>query len=402
MFLSEEKNPKNERKKKIYRFVRKNKRVGIAEIKEHMALAHATAVRVVDLMLEDQWLIEAGEGESSGGRKPVLYAINPEKKYIIGIELSDLYSTILLMNLNLEILSEKKLKMDDQLDQKRTKNFILDTIKEFMQEKDLGIKDLLGIGIGVLSESQPKLIRDGRRQLRDFKNWDLNSLKESINFELKSPVMIGSATNLAALVEYRKNYWKEESNVIFVSNDLVIRSSFILNGSILYRGKHLTENFGHVIVNPNGKKCACGNYGCLNAESSLAAIYKELIKRLKAGADSSLKKDLDDFNDLTYYQLLKGIEAADPLSLEVLDEAIYYFSLALVNLVLQFNPRRIILGGTLAARSYFFNHVKEFVEKEISRFASIQCDIQTASESFNTVAQGAGCLVIDRLTGETD
>lgn len=402
MFLNEESNPKNERKKEIYRFVRKNKRVGIADIKEHMTLAHATAVRVVDSMLEDQWLIEAGEGESSGGRKPILYAINPEKKYIVGIELSDLYSTILLMNLNLEILSEKKLKMDDQLNQKRTKDFILESIKEFMTEKDLEIKDLLGIGMGILSESHPKEIREVRKQVRDFKNWDLILLKETIHLELGIPVMLGSATNLAGLVEYRKNYWQEESNVIFVSNDLVIRSSLILNGSILYRGKHLTENFGHVVVNPNGKKCSCGNYGCLNAESSLRAIYKELSKRLKAGAESSLREDFDDFNDLTYYQLLKSIEAADPLSLEVLDEAIYYFSLALVNLVLQFNPKRIILGGTLSARTYFFDHVKESVEKEIAPFSSIQCEVQTASESFNTVAQGAGCMVIDRLTGETD
>lgn len=402
MFLWEETNAKNERKKAIYRFIRKNKKLGIAEIKEQMSLAHATAVRVVDSMLEEKLLIEAGEGESSGGRKPVLYAINPTKQYVIGIELSGLYSTILLMNLNLEILSEKKIKMTDQLDQKMIKDFIVHTIRNLMQERDLDISDLLGVGIGVLSGSHPSLMRDDRKNLKNFKNWDLEKMKEEISREIKRPLMIGSATNLAALVEYRKNYWQEESNLIFVSNDLVVRSSIILNGSILYKGKDLTENFGHVIVNPNGKKCTCGNYGCLNAEASLTAIYEEATKRLKAGAESSLTKDLEDFNDLSYYQLLKGIEEEDPLSLEILDEGIYYFALALVNLALQMNPKRIILGGTLAARPYFFKQVKRAVEKGLSQFSSLQCDIQTASESFNTVAQGAGCMVIDRMTGEAD
>ncbi|WP_219623608.1 hypothetical protein, partial [Vibrio parahaemolyticus] len=51
-------------------------------------------------------------GESTGGRKPILYSINPADGYLVGIEMSDIYSTIVLQNLKLDILGMVKVKYE--------------------------------------------------------------------------------------------------------------------------------------------------------------------------------------------------------------------------------------------------------------------------------------------------
>lgn len=402
MFLNEGNNTQNERIKEIYRFIRKNKVVEITEIKNHLTMAHATAVRVVDSMLEETLIIEAGEGESSGGRKPITYSINPVKKYIIGIELSNLYTTILLMDLNLDILSERKLKMSEDLSREELIEFIVSSEQELIKNQDVLLKDLLGIGIGILVDVDHTVIKTNKYEFKDFKQWDLIEMKQILTSKLGCLVMIGSATNLAALVEYRKNYWKNKANVIFVSSDLLIRSSLILNGSLLYKENEMTESFGHTVVNPSGKKCSCGLYGCLNTESSLPSIHKEVINKLKLGYKSSITESIDNIDAISYYHILEGIEEKDQLCLDVLENAIYYFGIALTNLALQFSPETIILGGTLSARSFFFDKVKEIVENRLQNFSYINCEIKSASESFNTVSQGAGCMILDMTTGEHD
>lgn len=400
-FFEEVQSDRIERLKQLYRLIRRYKQVDISRIKELMDLKHATCVRLIEELLQYQLIQESGVGVSSGGRKPKLYSINPRKAYLVGIELSNLYTTVLLMDLELNILEERKLKMGEVFIPELVFDFIIQSIQQLLTSNELQRNQLVGVGIGILTRIDDSTGRIKKREYSAFKEWSDIDIQGQLAEQLGLPVVVHSATNLAALVEYRKNYWNEEDNLLFVANDLIIRSASMINGQMLYKNSEMTESFGHMTVDLQGEKCFCGMYGCLDTISSLPAIRTEIIKRVKMGYSSSLTEAFDSIDDINYYHILQGIEEQDQLCLDVVDRASYYLGIGLSNLILQLRPKTVIIGGTLGSRSIVVTRVREVVQERLEYFTEIKYEIKSASSSFNTVAQGAGCMVLDLEIGET-
>lgn len=395
MLFTKELEGKGHRFIEVYRLIRKYQMLDINQIKKFTNLKHATCVRVIDEMLSQELIIENGVGASNGGRKPKLYKINPVKAYIIGVELSNLYTTVLLMNLDLKILSVKKLQMDKLYTSEDILQFIVNSVDGLIREEAIPISKVLGVGVGLLTD-----VDDRNGQTIDLMHWSSVAIQRNLKKALNLNVFVQSGTNLAALVEYRKNYWQTEENVLFVASDLSIRSSLIINGKLLYHSKDMTESFGHMSVETRGERCSCGMYGCLNTVCSLPSIRKEIIRKFKMGKKTNLKFEREQIETISYYKILKGIDECDPLCLEVLEYAVYYLGIALSNLALQLRPGIIILGGTLAARGIFIDQVIEVIEKRLENFTEYKFEVKGASASFHTVPQGAGCLVLDIETCE--
>lgn len=389
---------KDSRLKQLYRTIRKLGNSDITLLKDVTGFKHATCVRMLDELLANNLIDDSEVGASSGGRKPKMYRINAKKNLLIGVEISQLYTTIVLVDLNLEIQSVKKLKMPKQSGPMLVLDFISDRIAEMLGETDNTRADVLGIGIGVLARIDKKtnsIVDDAFFIGQGWQGFDIVNYLERSN-QLK--VLIESATNLAALAEYRKNYWNTVDSLLFVSSDFMIRSAVIFNGQLLYNRSEMVESLGHMIVDIDGKLCSCGSYGCLQTYSTLPVIYQQVIKKIKMGGSSLITDEVETIDELTYHHILQGIENHDPLCLEVLKDAAFYFGIGLSNLILQLQPQEVILGGTLGPR--MFEWVKETVENRWQQLGIDDSHLQKASGSFNTVSQGAGCMVFDYFVEE--
>ena len=111
-------------------------------------LTQTTCTRLIDELLQNNLIEESGYDVSSGGRKPVLYKINPNSHLVIGVDISRTYSKILLLNLNLDVLEEETLTLDSTTTPVIILNFLNDQIHKFIQKHRLCHDNILGIGIG--------------------------------------------------------------------------------------------------------------------------------------------------------------------------------------------------------------------------------------------------------------
>jgi predicted NBD/HSP70 family sugar kinase len=387
--------PKIKSLKLLYSLIRKIGPIKVSSLTEMTGFKHTTCVRLLDELVQAGLIYDSGLGISSGGRRPVMYAINPNAAYLIGVEITNLYTTVLLLDLNLAILQSKKLKMNNESTGKATLNFVTNSVNELLETNEIKRELLLGIGIGLLDpiDQEKGIIKNSESFIAG--GWEGLNIIDYLSEANCCPVFFNNGTNLAALAEFRLNYGKENENIVFVSSDMGIRCGIIQQGRLLSKNE-MDDAFGHIIIDLHGKLCTCGSYGCLQAYSSLPAIREEIIKRIKRGEDSYLQNE--NLEELSFHQILEGLEKEDPLSLNVIKDAAYYFGIGLTNLIYLLRPDIVICGGTLVPKPLFFEVASEIAQSRMQNYPSSSVQIVKSAAAYNIVAQGAGCMVFDYFT----
>ena len=158
---------------------------------------------------------------------------------------------------------------DKNLDRKDKENIeesivkiIIDLINKVIETANVKLKDIEFIGIaspGTISNN--KIQQATNLGLKDF---DLISkLQKYINL----PMQIKNDAKCAALAEKNYGSMKKYDDCIFLCLGTGIGGAAFLKGELLEPKRFSGFEFGHMIINKNGKKCSCDNYGCFEAYS---------------------------------------------------------------------------------------------------------------------------------------
>jgi len=169
-----------------------------------------------------------------------------------------------------------------------------------------------------------------------------------------TPIYIDQDTNAAILGEYMLQDGKYIKNFFYITLGTGVGSGLIFNGK-LYRGRLNTAGeIGHTVVEKNGIPCTCGNRGCLQMYAKGPGIVDEAIRRIERGAETNLKKYLEEKNKLTAQQIGDEANNGDKFAMDLLLWAADYVGLALANIVSVLNPDLIVIGGGVTRCGAFF------------------------------------------------
>jgi len=152
---------------------------------------------------------------------------------------------------------------------------------------------------------------------------------------LEVPVLIENDANLGALAETAMGAARGMTEAIYVMVAAGIGAGIMVNGRLLHGAGGTAGEIGHILVDPNGPICRCGNRGCLETIAAGPAIV-DLLKRTYG-------------DDLTLDAVLEKIAAGDPSSLRALTDAGHAVGTALAGLCNALNPQAIVIGGELSA-----------------------------------------------------
>lgn len=137
-------------KKLLYDRIAEQGTVSKLDLLQTFSLTKSTMTRILDEMTEESLLIESGFGESSGGRRPILYQINPSYGYIIGLEISRVYSSLGLFDMQMNPKSIVHWRMDQAFTPERFIDHISNQIRAFLRDHQLVDSQIIGIGIGAV------------------------------------------------------------------------------------------------------------------------------------------------------------------------------------------------------------------------------------------------------------
>lgn len=150
-----------------------------------------------------------------------------------------------------------------------TMNDLLRTMVEALRA-DPAAEGLAGIGVGAAGTVEWPVGRIRWAPNNEYREWDLRAYLESAT---GLPAVVDNDGNVAGLAEARLGDTRHD-DMVLLTVGTGVGAGIVLGGAI-YRGPHgLGAEVGHMNVNPDGPRCGCGNYGCLEAVASGTALTR--------------------------------------------------------------------------------------------------------------------------------
>jgi len=213
-------------------------------------------------------------------------------------------------------------------------------IREIVKRCSIDMDRLLGIGISV-----PGMVDASTHRILLAPNlgWEDVDLCAMLKTQLGLPVYTENESMASAICENWIGTCQGVGNFICVNIKSGIGAG-IFTGGRLYRGTGGSAGeVGHIVVDENGCRCGCGNYGCLETIASTGRIVEKARRMVRQGVASSLN-EIPDVDSISLENIVEAARADDATSMGLLNEAARYLGIALSSLVNTLNPSKIVLG----------------------------------------------------------
>ncbi len=351
------------RKKLIETFYREGNKT-IAQLCDIIKNSVPTVSNLIEELLSDDWIKSFGIGESKGGRKPVLYGLNPDKGYILGVDLSRRYVRLGVFNLHNKNVGEILEKREGLATVDEILPFIKNSVKEILAKNKLKKDQIIGTGVAI-----PGLLDIRKGVSYSYPQLGDKPLKETFEELLQLPVFVEHDTRTMALGEQWFGHAKNYSNVLFLNIGSGIGLSMILN-SQLYKGHSgFSGEFGHIQMDLNGELCYCGKIGCLETIASGTAIMNQAKLDISNGKNSIISKISDNnISKIGFKTVIEAAKMGDQYAIELIEEAGEVLSRGISTLIHLFNPEAIIIGGEIADAG---DLIKDPVKQKLSKYTML-------------------------------
>ncbi len=176
--------------------------------------------------------------------------------------------------------------------------------------------------------------------------WDHVPVRDILSARFDLPVFVGNDANLAGLGEHRYGAGRGVEDMIYMTISTGIGGGIVTGGKLFVGARGLAGEIGHMVIQPGGPLCGCGNRGCLEALASGTAIGHQAQTLAAHGrAPAILAAAGGDVAQVDSKSVGEAAAQGDKVARKLLDQAGRYIGIGVVNLMHLFNPQRFVLGG---------------------------------------------------------
>jgi predicted NBD/HSP70 family sugar kinase len=332
-----------------------------AEIAEQTGLTAQTVSVIVRRLIDQGIVEEGGPLPSKGGKPRTALRIIPTAANAVGIHFDPLGVSIVVVDLLGHPLARSHQDISPGLDPEALIAQAARAALSLLHDLGIPRDRVLGVGAacpGPIDQRQGLVTSPPRRD-----RWTEVPIKRLLEQHIGFEVTIDNDANAAAIGERWSGHGRTISDFAFLYMGTGIGAGLFLSNHI-YRGVSLNAGeFGHVVVEPNGTPCYCGNRGCLEAMCSPAAIVKNVHAELALGRASKLAILYEEDPALVNHTAIcLAAVACDPVARRVIDRVAEYLADCAVTIANTLDLELLIIGG----RS--INHVAEIYRDKMSEF----------------------------------
>jgi glucokinase len=201
----------------------------------------------------------------------------------------------------------------------------------------------LGIGAAGLIE-WPR----GRVRFAPHNAYDGLELRELLQAATGLPTVVDNDANAAAWAEARFAD-RGADDMVLVAVGTGIGGGLVLDGRVYRGGSGLGGEIGHLIVDPQGPRCACGNRGCLEALASGTALGRMGREAATAAPGGRLARLAGGPELVTGQTVFRAATDGDPVAVELFERLGFWLGAGVASLVTIFDPTLVVIGGGLVA-----------------------------------------------------
>lgn len=330
------------------------------EIARYTKMSSPTITKLIQELIDLGIIIDMGVGESIGGRKPNLFGINPNARYIVGVDIDCRMVKLGIFNLANEAVSEIVTYFGNVKDKNKMFTELFSRLDDLLENSNLNNEEFLGIGVSI-----PGLINSKTGQTYKDVRIDEKTLEELFRDHYKLPVIMDSDSRVMAIGEQAFGFAKNKKDVLCLNICDGIGLGMILNGSVYHGKSGLAGEFGHINVVKDGNLCTCGKYGCLETVASGTALIEQAQQGIKKGNASLISEIVNDnLDDIHVSDIIEAVNKGDIFAIEIINKLGHFLGEAMASLVHIFNPEMIIIGGKVAlAEDYLINPIQNTLNK---------------------------------------
>jgi predicted NBD/HSP70 family sugar kinase len=401
--------PLNERipghnNKLTFELIRRQHTISKIELLEQTHLSVSTLTRILEDLRDQGLIIEAGLGESTGGRRPILYQTNASYGYVYGLEISRTHSKLALFDLQMNKLESRRWAMNEGMTPAALVEEIVFAARNILAVHGIPLTSVLGMGVGAVGplDRHSGMILDP--YYFSANGWNNVPICDLLSDGLGIPVFLDNGANMAILGEYWASRDQAIEHLLYIHLGVGIRSSMMVGGKVVYGAMDMEGAIGQMIIQSDGPRLhETGNFGSLETYTSIVALEQQAESRLKQGRESILREmdyETKSPNTPNFLHLTQAYKEKDPMVVELFTQAATYFGIGLANLLNILHPEKVILGGPLISFDpTFFETAKQVAMNKTYYHPTYQVIFSQGHLGEDAQVAGASVMVVNQMTG---
>lgn len=268
-------------------------------------------------------------------------------------------------------------------------------------EKTAGITRDRVVGVGIGSPGPLDLER-GVVLLTPNLGWRELPLRDLVSEAVGLPASLDNDANCAIYGEWWVGAARGSKYVVGLTIGTGIGGGIVIDGKLYYGTSGVAGEIGHTTIDSTGRRCKCGNYGCLEAYASGPAIAARAIEGIETGAETRLPVMVGgDLSRITAQTVYEAAQANDEYALEIVRDTAKFLGAGVANLINIFNPDTVVIvGGVTTAGDQLFVPLRGEVKRRAFKPAVDRCRIVPGELPGTAGVVGAVATFKNQVWGE--
>ncbi|HMQ30343.1 MAG TPA: ROK family transcriptional regulator [Chloroflexaceae bacterium] len=357
--------------------------------------SRAKITPLVGRLLASGILEEIGDGASQGGRRPRLIHFNSSQGCVIGVDIGATSLDVALADLAGQIGERVSEPTDVRLGPEAVLDRVRTCAEALLARRGIDPRQVYTLGVGVPGPVQfatglliaPPLMP----------RWERYPIAAHLRRSFPNArVVVDNDVNVMALGELWRGAGVGVENLIFVKIGTGIGAGIVCHGAV-YRGSSgCAGDIGHILADPGGAVCTCGNVGCLEAVAAAPPIAARAVAAAEAGESAFLAERLRAAGALTAADVADAAAHGDLAALAIIQRSGRLIGDVLASLVNFFNPGLILIGGGVSQiGNQLLANIRQRILRRSTPLATRDLRVEYASLGLDAGVTGAVALALE-------
>lgn len=365
----------------------------LADISRELNSSIPTITKLVGELIMDGYLEDMSKIDTSGGRRPSIYGLNPSAGFFAGIDIN-------MDEVKIAVTDFK----GDLVDFTTHYGFTLSNTEESFKELCRITKEFVSqIGIDTEAILAYGLSLSGRVNYQTGESFTYHlkeggNIREFVENELKRPVFVENNSRAMTYGEFLYGQHGYKKDILFINVLWGLGMGMVIDGKLTYGKSGFSGEIGHFPILDNNQICQCGKIGCLETGASCSALQRMITEKLVAGRSSMLVNKFNKDRLIDLSDIMDAIREGDILAIETVEQIGLTLGRAVAGLINLFNSELVVIGGLLSsAAEYLRLPVMTAIQKYTLSTVSRETEIKFSDLGEQAGAKGACMIARSRL-----
>lgn len=387
---------KVKQKRRILALLHSNGYISAPELSKLLKISLPTSIFLLNDLIDLGYVKNIGVGESSGGRKPMLYGLPEDNFYVIACDFARFSASMVIVDSYNNFITPV-LKIDTHMDDPEMIDKLYEAAQKLIQEYHIPENKVCGVGVDM-----PGLIDSATGTNYTIKDKNHQEVGKALRQRFNKMAFVDNDARMHAHGEFHFGSAKNCKNAIIIHWSWGLGLGIFVNGHMYSGNNGFAGEFSHIPIIENGDLCICGKRGCLETIASSNTVMKLVQQGFERNEVSPLIYKFKDHPEkVTPEDVIQSARLGDEFCISILNDIGTAMGKGLSYLIQLLNPEVIVLSGPLSkARQYVLSPIQQSLNRFCLEKISGNTKLVISDRGDESALLGTSEMVLEKYFSE--